>query len=137
MRRTAVAIVATMALAPCAQSAVASFVAGVQADGAQLAAYVVPTPTGIRCTGLSSLLTSKIAWDAVAPPAGQSIDYVVAKPGGDTVETSATTYTLPPVTLLPGQYAVRARIAAGWVSQPATITVTLGALGLLYLCRAP
>jgi hypothetical protein len=54
-------------------------------------------------------------WDAVTPPPGDTIAYVVTQPGGAETTTSSS----------------------GWRSQATTITVSLGALGLLYLCSTP
>jgi hypothetical protein len=82
-------------------------------------------------------VSSRIVWDPVAPPAGQSVSYVVTEPDGDVVTTSGTSHQLPPVTLLPGLYGVQTQISSGWRSQPATITASLTALGLLYLCSTP
>jgi hypothetical protein len=76
-------------------------------------------------------------WDAVTPPSGDTIVYVVTPPGGRATTTSATSFQLPTISLTSGQYAVRAQISSGWQSQAATITVSLGALGLLYLCSTP
>ncbi len=133
-RRTLGAVVALAAAAPGA-AAWAAFGSGVAAGPASLATYTVPAPANLRCAGLASLTSSRLAWDAVVPPPGETVDYVVTLPGGRTTTTSAAFHQLPVVTL-PGQYAVQARVA-GWLSQPTTITVTLTALGLLYLCRVP
>jgi hypothetical protein len=131
------ALLAALALAVGAESAWAAFGATVQTTGTSLSAYVVPAPTGIHCTGLSSPTSSSISWSAVAPPPGDSVVYAVTAPGGSTTTTAVTSYALPPVTLTPGQYAVRAQISSGWRSAPVTITVSLAALGLLYLCSTP
>lgn len=136
MRRCAVALALVAVAAAPGAVAWAAFGGVVSAGAASLATYTVPTPANVRCQGLTSLTSSRIVWDAVAPPAGQAVDYVVTLPGGRTTTTSATFHQLPLITL-PGQYAVQARIDSGWLSQPTTITVTLTALGLLYLCRAP
>ena len=125
--------VATL-LAPAA--AWAAFGASVSATGVALATYVVPAPSGLACRGLASLTTSQIVWNAVAPPAGNTVSYVVTAPGGRQTTTSATSYSLP-VATLPGQYAVQTQISSGWRSPAATITVSLSALGLLYLCSTP
>lgn len=114
----------------------AAFLAAVATTGSSFAAYTVSIPTGIRCSGLTSLVTSRILWNAVAPPAGQSTDYVVTAPSGSTTTTASTSYTLPALTLMPGQYAVQSRISSGWRSQPTTITVGLGIIGL-YTCSVP
>lgn len=136
-RRLAGALLAAVALvAAAAATALGAFAASVQTSGTSLAAYTVPVPANIRCSGLSSLLTSKLAWDAVAPRPGDAIVYVVTAPGGRQTTTAATTYDLPAVTL-PGQYAVQAQISSGWRSTTTTITVSLTALGLLYLCSTP
>lgn len=135
-RRTLGALVAAAVAAPGA-AAWAAFADGVAAGPASLATYTVPTPTGIRCAGLASLTSSRIAWDAVTPPPGDTVDYVVTLPRGGTAVASTPSYALPAITLVPGQYAVQARIGSGWLSQPTTITVSLTALGLLYLCRVP
>lgn len=136
-RAAATLLTAALLAGVAAAAALGTFGASVQASGSQFAAYTVPVPGNLRCAGLSSLLTSKLVWDAVTPPAGDSIAYVVTVPGGRQTTTAATTYDLPPVTLLPGQYAVQAQISSGWRSPAATITVSLGALGLLYLCSTP
>jgi hypothetical protein len=136
MRRRAVALALVAGAAAPGAVAWAAFGGGVSAGAASLATWTVPAPANLRCQGLTSLTSSRIAWDAVAPPGGQTVDYVVTLPGGRTTTTSQTFHTLPVVTL-PGQYAVQAQIASGWLSQPVTITVTLTALGLLYLCATP
>jgi hypothetical protein len=120
-----------------ATCAVAAFVANVQGSGTSLAAYTVPAPTGIACAGLSLQSTSRLTWNAVAPRAGDSVVYAVTVPAGTTTTTAATTYQLPAVALSPGQYAVRTQISSGWRSQPATITVGLNLLGILYTCSVP
>lgn len=74
--------------------------------------------------------------DAVSPPAGDTIAYVVTAPGGGTTTTSAAFCQLPGVMLASGQYAVQAQISSGWRSQATTITVGLGVLGL-YTCSTP
>ena len=131
------AVAATLATSPwLAPAAWAAFAATVGAS-ASFDAYVVPVPGNLRCQGLTQLTSSRIAWDAVPPPAGDTIVYVVTPPRGSPTTTSATFYQLPAISLVPGQYAVRAQISSGWQSQAATITVTLGSLGLLYLCSTP
>jgi hypothetical protein len=127
---------AALALGPCAAPAWAAFAAGVQTSGTSFATYTVPSPTGIHCSGLGALGTSTIVWNAVTPPSGDTIAYVVTAPGGGTTTTSATSYQLPAVTLTTGQYRVQARISSGWLSQPATITVGLTVL-VLYTCSTP
>ena len=117
-------------------AALGAFSASAQTSGTSLATYVVPAPSGLACSGLASLTTSRIVWSAVTPPAGDAIAYVVTAPGGRQTTTAATSYDLPAVTL-PGQYAVQAQISSGWRSSPVTITVSLTALGLLYLCSTP
>jgi len=57
-------------------------------------------------------------------------------PGGRQTTTATPSYDLPLATL-PGQYAVRTQISSGWRSPAATITVSLTALCLLYLCSTP
>jgi hypothetical protein len=136
MRRCALALGLVAAAAAPGAVAWAAFGSGVSAN-ASFATYTVAVPGNLRCTGLLQLSTSRIVWDAVPPPAGQTVDYVVTPPDGRSTTTSATFHQLPAITLVPGRYAVQARISSGWLSQPATITVTLGALGLLYLCSAP
>lgn len=134
--RLLVALVA-LTLSPWpAAIAVAAFGASVSATGAALSTYAVPTPGGLACRGLGSLTTSRIVWNAAAPPPSGSVSYVVTAPGGRQTTTSATSYDLP-VATLPGQYAVQAQLPSGWHSQTATITVSLTALGLLYLCSTP
>jgi hypothetical protein len=133
---TARALATAGAVLVLATPALAAFGASVATSGTSFGAYAVQAPTGLRCAGLSSLTTSRIEWDAVAPPAGQTVDYLVTQPSGTTVATSATSHPLPVVTL-PGQWAVRARISSGWRSPAATVTVRLTALGLLYLCNVP
>ncbi|HEU4701274.1 MAG TPA: hypothetical protein VFS37_02240 [Conexibacter sp.] len=127
------ALVAAALLAPAA--AWAAFGASVSATST-LATYAVPAPSGLACRGLASLATSQVVWSAVTPPAGDTVAYVVTAPGGRQTTTSATSYSLP-VATLPGQYAVQTQISSGWRSPAATITVTLTALGLLYLCSTP
>lgn len=128
---------ATLALAPWPEIARGAFAAVVGTSGSGFHSYTVPVPTGLRCGGLSTPATSKILWDAVAPPAGQTVNYLVTAPGGSTTTTAATSFNLPPVTLVSGQYAVRAQISSGWSSAPTTITVGLTVLGLLYTCSTP
>ncbi len=137
-RVLAAAASAALALAPWAapSSAWAAFGAGVQTNATGFVSYTVPTPTGIRCSGLGSLGSSTINWNAVAPPPGNTIAYVVSAPGGAQTTTAATSYQLPPVSLTTGQYKVQAKISSGWLSQPATITVGLTVL-VLYTCSTP
>lgn len=113
-----------------AAPALAAFIAGVQADAA-LSAYTVPTPANVRCVGLG-LLRGAINWNAVTPPAGNTVDYVVTQPDTRAVTTTATRYALPILQLI-GQYRVQARISSGWLSAPATVNVTLG-VGGVYVC---
>jgi hypothetical protein len=127
---------AALALAPWGAPAWAAFASGVQTSATSFASYTVPSPTGIRCSGLGALGTSSINWNAVTPPPGNTIAYVVTAPGGGTTTTSATSYQLPAVSLTTGQYKVQARISSGWLSLPATITVGLTVL-LLYTCSTP
>lgn len=129
------AALATAALSPLPAAAWAAFGASVQAGGA-LATYAVPAPTGLACRGLTSLATSRIVWSAVTPPPSGAVAYVVTAPGGRQTTTAATSYDLP-VATLPGQYAVQAQVGGSWRSPASTITVTLTALGLLYLCSTP
>lgn len=136
MRRCVLGLaVAAAATAPGAL-AWAAFSAGDEAS-ASFGAYAVPAPANVRCSGLLQLSTSTIVWDAVAPPSGETVDYVVTPPGRSAVTTSETSFQLPAISLLAGQYAIQARLSSGWLSQPSTITVTLTALGLLYLCSTP
>jgi len=134
-RRLLAAAVAALAtgLTPAAW---ASFLTSVGTSGTGFASYTVPTPANIRCSGLSSPTSSKILWDAVAPPPGDAIAYVVTQPGGGTTTTSAASYALPAVSLTSGQYAVQAQISSGWRSAATTVTVGVGVLGL-YTCRTP
>lgn len=135
MRRCA--LVGALLAATAAPGAVAWAAFGsTVAANASFATVAVPAPGGIHCVGLLQLSTSKIVWDAVLPPAGQTVDYVVTPPRGGATATTETFYQLSAITLTPGQYGVQARISSGWLSPPATITVSLGALGLLYLCSA-
>lgn len=139
MSRRALAAAAGLALAMSpwlAPAAWAAFLASVATSGTSFAAYTVPAPTNIHCSGLSSLTTSKILWNAVTPPPGDTIAYAVTQPGGATTTTSATSFTLPAISLTSGQYAVQAQISSGWRSSAATITVGLGVLGL-YTCSTP
>ncbi len=137
-RRTLIALAAgALALGPGPGAAWAAFAAVVGTSGSSFGSYTVPTPANLRCGGLSAPLTSKILWDAVAPPAGQSVDYLVTAPSGTTTTTAATSFNLPPAMLTSGQYAVRAQISSGWQSTPATITVGVTVLGLLYTCSVP
>lgn len=133
----AAALGATLAASPwLAPAAWAAFAATVGAN-ASFVSYTVPAPGNIRCSGLALLSSSRIVWDAVTPPAGDTVAYVVTDPSRRVTTTSATFYQLPAISLLTGQYAVQAQISSGWTSQPATITVGLTALGLLYLCSTP
>jgi hypothetical protein len=125
-----------LTLASLPAAAMGAFAGSVQATGATLSTYAVPTPTGLACSGLASLTTSRIVWNAVTPPAGDSVVYVVTAPGGRQTTTATASYDLP-IATLPGQYAVRTQISSGWQSPSATITVSLAALGLLYLCSTP
>jgi len=127
---------AALTLSPWPAAALAAFGGSVAASGAALATYAVAAPSGLACRGLASLTTSRIVWSAVAPPPGQSVSYLVTVPGGRQTTTAATSYDLP-VATLPGQYAVQTQISSGWRSPAATITVSLTALGLLYLCSTP
>lgn len=136
-RTLAVLAGATLALTPWPGVAWGAFAAVVGTSGSSFDSYTVPVPTGLRCGGLSTPATSRILWDAVAPPAGQTINYLVTTPSGSTTTTAATSFNLPPVTLTSGQYAVRAQISSGWSSAPTTITIGLTVLGLLYTCSTP
>ena len=129
-------VLGALTLSPWPTVAGAAFGASVSATGGSLATYTVPTPSGLACRGLTSLSTSRIVWNAVTPPAGNSVRYVVTAPGGRQTTTATPGYDLPLATL-PGQYAVRTQISSGWSSPSATITVSLTALGLLYLCSTP
>ena len=139
MRRRALAVVlVALAASPWSVPAAwAAFAASVTTTGTSFASYTVPTPGNVRCSGLTSPTSSRVLWDAVAPPVGQTIAYVVTQPDGRQATTAATFFQLPAVTLTAGQYAIQAQISSGWLSQPTTITVSLGVLGLLYLCRTP
>lgn len=135
--RVALALLSAAALVGIpAAAALGAFGASVQTSGSAFDAYTVPTPANLRCTGLTSLTTSRLAWDAVTPPPGGSVAYLVTTPAARQTTTTATTYDLPTVTL-PGQYSVLTQISSGWQSPATTITVTLTAFGLLYLCRTP
>lgn len=127
------AVVAVL-IAPWAATAAASFQKAVSAAGGPLSTYSVPTPTGLSCRGLLSLLTSRLVWNPVTPPAGQTVRYVVTQPNGIQVTTTDTSFSLPAIALLAGTYQVQADISSGWRSAPAAIRVTLNALGLLYIC---
>lgn len=133
-RAGSIAVVVALALAPWAATAAASFTAAVAATGGPLATYTVPPPTGLACRGLLSLSSSRIVWNPVTPPPGQSVRYAVTEPDGDVVTTTATSHPLPILVLLPGVYQVQAEISSGWRSAPASIRVSLNALGLLYVC---
>ncbi|MGB2710602.1 MAG: hypothetical protein WBC33_03735 [Conexibacter sp.] len=135
LRRGSAAGAALLALL--AAPAWGAFAATVQTTATSFGAYVVQVPGGIACSGLGSPLNSKLVWNAVPPPPGNSVDYVVTAPGGATSATAATNYQLPSVTLSPGQYSVQARISSGWLSQATTITVGLTVLGLFYTCSTP
>jgi hypothetical protein len=130
-RALAVALAAVCTLG--AGVALAAFVTSVQATGSSFATYAVPSPPNLRCTGLRSLLTSELTWDAVTPPPGHTVSYEVTQPDGRVIRTTNTFHPLPILSLLAGQYAVRT-VIAGWRSPPSTRNVTLAALGLLYLC---
>lgn len=126
-RLLAVALVAVL-FATGAAPAWAAFSALVSA-GASFSAYTVPVPPNLRCvnTGGRTLLT----WDAVTPPAGVAVDYVVTQPDARTVVTTTPSFTLPAL-LLVGQYSVRTRVAGSWQSAAAVRNVT-NVLGL-YIC---
>lgn len=129
-------LIVGVALTAGAGTAVAAFTKSVSAT-ATLSAYTVPAPTGLACQGLLNLTSSRIVWNAVPPPAGQTVDYLVTVPAGTTTAVSTTFYQLPAIVLAPGQYAVRTRISSGWTSAPSTITVSLNTLGILYICSTP
>ncbi|HEX5147377.1 MAG TPA: hypothetical protein VFV85_10155 [Conexibacter sp.] len=133
----AAALGATLAASPwLAPAAWAAFTAAAGAS-ATLASYSVPAPANIRCQGLTSLTSSRIVWDAVGPPTGNTVSYVVTPPGSRAVTTTQAFYQLPALSLTPGQYAVQTQISSGWLSPATTITVSLSALGILYLCSTP
>lgn len=98
---------------------------------APFSAYTVPTPPGVRCSGLG-ILTGAIVWTAVTPPPGNTVDYVITQPDARIVTTTGLSYTLP-VLGLGGQYRVQTRISSGWLSAPAVVNVTLGLLSI-YIC---
>jgi hypothetical protein len=139
MTRRALAVAAvgaTLGASPwLAPAAWAAFATAVSAS-ASFGAYAVPAPANLRCQGLTSLTSSRVVWDAVTPPAGDAVVYVVTPPSGRATTTSATFYQLPAISPLTGQYRVQAQISSGWQSQPATITVTLSVL-VLYVCTTP
>lgn len=117
-----------------AQAVGAAWDAIVVARGATFGAYRVPAPANLRCQGLASLSSSRIVWDAVTGPAGQGVSYRVTTPAGATSMTSATSFPLPPLSLLAGGYRVETVISSGWRSGPSQINVGLSVLGLLYVC---
>lgn len=122
MRRALAAVLTGGVLLWAAAPAVAAFVANVAAQ-ASFSAYTVPVPPNLRCTG-ATLLNGTITWQAVVPPTGTTVSYVVTLPDGRTATTTQTRYSLGILTLI-GTYRVQARISAGnWTSAPAAIVVT-------------
>lgn len=95
------------------------------------AAYTVPAPANVRCSGLG-LLRGQIVWDAVTPPAGATVSYDVTQPDGRVVNAPATAYALPTISLI-GNYVVQTRLSAGgWRSAGVTVTVTN--VAGIYIC---
>ncbi|MDW5593795.1 hypothetical protein VSS74_05585 [Conexibacter stalactiti] len=83
----------------------------------------MPTPPNVRCNGLG-LLRGSIDWNPVTPPSGATVSYDVTQPDGRVVNSTATRYTLPAVSLI-GTYRVQTRLSAGgWRSAPAAVVVT-------------
>jgi hypothetical protein len=108
----------------------AAFLAAVAAT-ASFSAYTVPTPSNVRCSGLG-LLRGTIHWDAVTPPSGATVSYDVTQPDGRVVNSTATSYALPAVSLI-GTYTVRTRISAGnWTSAGSSRSVTN--VAGIYIC---
>lgn len=128
MRRALAAVLTAGVLLWAAAPAVAAFVASVAAE-ASFSAYTVPVPPNLRCTG-ATLLNGSITWQAVTPPAGTTVSYLVTLPDGRTVSTTQTRYSLGILTLV-GVYRVQAVLSAGsWTSALASINVT-NVLGVL------
>lgn len=113
-----------------AAPAVAAFLGNVSAQSS-FDAYTVPTPANVRCAGLG-LLRGTIVWDAVTPPAGATVSYDVTQPDARVVNTAATSFNLPTITLI-GTYRVQTRISAGgWTSVAASVGVTN--VAGIYIC---
>ncbi|MDO8183996.1 hypothetical protein Q5424_08120 [Conexibacter sp. JD483] len=105
-----------------AAPALAAFVGSVLAESS-FASYTVPAPGNVRCTGLG-VLRGQIVLDPVTPPSGATISYDITQPDGRVVNSAATSYSLPAVSLI-GSYVVQARLSAGgWRSAGVTINVT-------------
>lgn len=122
MRRALAAVLTGALLLWAAAPAVAAFVASVAAQPS-FSAYTVPVPPNLRCTG-ATLLNGSITWQAVTPPSGTTVAYLVTLPDARVVRTTATRYSLGILTLI-GTYRVQAQISAGsWTSAPASIVVT-------------
>lgn len=95
------------------------------------AAYTVPAPANVRCSGLG-LLRGTIVWDAATPPSGATVSYDVTQPDGRVVNSTATSYSLPALSLI-GNYVVQTRLSAGsWRSTGVTINVTN--VAGIYIC---
>lgn len=113
-----------------AAPASAAFLAAV-AVTTGFSSYTVPTPANVRCSGLG-LLRGTIVWDAVTPPSGATVSYDVTQPDGRVVNSTATSYTLPAISLI-GTYTVRTRISAGsWTSAGSSRSVTN--VAGIYIC---
>ena len=92
---------------------------------------------GDRVQRAASLTSSRSSGARSTPPPGDSIVYVVTAPGGRQTTTAAASYDLPVATLPTGSTRCQAQVSSSWRSSPPTITVSLTALGLLYLCSTP
>ncbi len=117
-------------LAWTAAPALAAFVGSVLVQPS-FASYTVPAPPNVRCTGLG-LLRGQIVWEAVTPPSGATVSYDVTQPDGRVVNSTATSYALPAVSLI-GNYVVQTRLSAGgWRSTGVTVNVTN--VAGIYIC---
>lgn len=118
--------VALWAAAP----AVAAFLGSVGAQPS-FSAYTVPVPPNVRCSNLG-LLSGNIVWEAVTPPAGATVSYDVTQPDARVLNTTATTFSLPLITLI-GTYRVQTRLSSGgWTSDAASVSVTN--VAGIYIC---
>lgn len=118
-----------------AGTAFGSFSSSTGTGSNQVTALTIPVPQSFQCAGIINLLSPRLVWDPVTVPGG-TVSYQVTDPNGVVTNTSSTQYALKTsLPLLFGDYHLRARVTAwGWTSGETTKSVTVNALGLLYVC---
>ncbi len=136
MRRLVIAMVCgALLLTAIAGTAFGSFSSSTGSGANQVTALSIPVPQNFGCAGLLNLLNPRLVWDPVTVPGG-TVSYQVTDPNGGVTNTASTQYALKnTLPLLFGDYRLRAQVTAwGWTSQETTKSVTVNALGLLYVC---